>query len=183
MQNSYQHPTRPHVSIPAGARPPVNPSPSARTPNSRASQLSAYDFEVTPPSRYPINQFPEHLSNPWDNVVYTQMPSPESPTTSRQRAISMIDIAVRPPSRSSTTNLSGAPSTMAFPEPQIFRSASQRSSLYPESGQTGHRPSRSDVGLPASTLRLQKYPSSTSLASTVSSYNPNDDSDHFEAEV
>jgi len=142
----------PHVLIPSGPQQPVTSAHSS----------SPYAFEVTPPA-YDLQQ---PLSNPWDT-------QPSSPDTARPRTISMLDLPVRPLSRASSVVENGSTTTsMPFPEPQIYRSASHRTALHPNNAFT-HRHHRSDLG-PAA-LRLQRDPSTSSL------YYPIDESDHYGA--
>lgn len=141
---------RPHVSIPAGARAPTNPSPSARA-------FSPFSVEVTPPA---YEDSP--LANPWDSIQNSSY----SPDTPRTRTQSMY---------SSYPGNSNA--SISFPEPMIYRSTSARASLQPTPTLT-HRHSRSDVGHSASAIRLHRDPSSISVASVAaSSYYHNDASD------
>lgn len=156
MQN-YRQNNRPHVTIPPGARPPVNPSPAA--------VYSPYAFEVTPPN-HPQSDF----INPWDENA--------TPVTARPR-----DLPPRSRTRTASVFESGS-GVMAFPEPELYRSSSQRSTLSPNVGHNlRHRASNSDFGPASSSLgRIHRDLSSTSLASfaSSSSYHPTDD---FEAEV
>ncbi|KAJ3714271.1 hypothetical protein C8R42DRAFT_255481 [Lentinula raphanica] len=145
--SSYNHPTRPHVYIPQppssglppGARQPTNPSPSTRP--------DAWAFEVTPP---PFVDEQHSLHNPWGDDEYG------SPSNLRHRTLSLVNLpsdGSRTPTRIGSLQ---APTTvpLAFPEPQIYRSASQRAS--------GHRPSASDV----SSLQLRREPSTGSFQSS-----------------
>ncbi|KAH7884721.1 hypothetical protein F5I97DRAFT_1929559 [Phlebopus sp. FC_14] len=114
MQNNRPHP---HVAIPPGARPPVNPSsPSAEL-------YSPYAFELGPPA--------DGLLTTWDTPTARYRPNRlDAPPRSRSRTRSAYE---------------PVPPTIAFPEPEIYRSASQRSSLHPYQ----HRSSRSDSGHPS----------------------------------
>lgn len=156
--SSYQHHPRPHVLIPPppppqsvlppGAQPPMNPSPSSR--------YTPWAFEVTPPP-YADEHFAP-LNNPW--------PGEESPETLRHRTLSLINLPSensRPPSRA--TGYQQAPSPpIAFPEPQIYRSSSQRVA--------GHKSSRSES---VHDIRLHRDPSFQSITSTSSLYYDDDD--------
>ncbi|KAF5377347.1 hypothetical protein D9757_007993 [Collybiopsis confluens] len=151
MRNHHS-PPRPHLSIhpsqppppparylPPGAQQPTNPSPS--------QAYSPWAFEVTPPPFTDDHQYAP-LRNPWDGTL-------ENP---RPRTVSLVNLhsdGSRTPTR--VASLESPPTApMAFPEPQLFRSTSQRS--------TGHRSTKSDV----LNLRLQRDPSSLSLQSTQS---------------
>ncbi|KIJ62800.1 hypothetical protein HYDPIDRAFT_29949 [Hydnomerulius pinastri MD-312] len=112
------HRPHPHVAIPPGARPAVNPSSSS------AEVYSPYAFELASASDILLNQ--------WDATPTVRYP------TNR--------LGVPPRSRSRTRSAyEPVPPTIAFPEPEIYRSASQRSTVYPNY----HRSSRSDSGHPS----------------------------------
>ncbi|KAJ3865305.1 hypothetical protein EV359DRAFT_72510 [Lentinula novae-zelandiae] len=149
--SSYYHPSRPYISIPqpppgilpSGAQRPTNPSPSTRP--------DPWAFEVTPPP-FAENQYALH--NPWGEEN-------RSPNTLRHRTLSLINLpsdSSRPPSRVSSIQASTTNAPLAFPEPQIYRSVSQRVS--------GHKPSASDIS--AENLRLRHDPSIASFRSTQS---------------
>jgi hypothetical protein len=146
------HPNRPHVNIPAlpsGARAPQTPQHSS----------PAYSIQVTPPP----------YDNAWDLELDDS--EPQSSGTPRSRTHSLYGTPQNPLSRTTSAAVTGY---MAFPEPQIYRSASSTAS------QTalGHRYSRSDLG-PAA-LRLQRDPSMTSFTTDASgAYYTNDDSDFY----
>lgn len=153
-----QHnPSRPRVSIPSADVPgyPNNPDPSDQT-------FPSYVFEVTPPG------YLEPLHNPWDNRI-------KPPSNPRPRVHSMVEMQPNPLSRSVSVFETGTP-TMAFPEPQLYRSVSQRQTLQPP-GTLSHRHSRSDLGSAA--LTMHRDQSSTSVVSTASSYYVNDENDHY----
>ncbi|KAJ3783008.1 hypothetical protein GGU11DRAFT_848965 [Lentinula aff. detonsa] len=146
----YNHPTRPHVSIPQppsgalppGAQQPTNPSPSTRP-------YTPWAFEVTPPP-FADDQYPLH--NPWGDEH-------GSPSALRHRTLSLVNLpsdGSRTPTRVGSLQASTT-GPLAFPEPQIYRSVSQRAS--------GHKPSASD----ASNLRLRRDPSTASFQSSQSS--------------
>ncbi|KAE9407826.1 hypothetical protein BT96DRAFT_914477 [Gymnopus androsaceus JB14] len=157
----YSHPSRPHVSIPQpqiphgalppGAQRPINPSPSTRS-------YTPWAFEVTPPA-YPEEQFGS-LQNPWEDGA-------ESPDTLRHRTLSLSNLpsASRSPSRAASFQPGMSSAPVAFPEPHIYRSASQRP--------VGHKPSKSDASSPS--LMLQRDTSTTSFQSTHSWYYDDDD--------
>ncbi|KIJ14322.1 hypothetical protein PAXINDRAFT_163479 [Paxillus involutus ATCC 200175] len=112
MENYRPHP---YVAIPPGARQLVNPNTLT------ADAYSPYAFELSSASD-------GHL-NPWDATPTAMRP------TSR--------LGVPPLSRSRTRSvLQSVPPTIAFPEPELYRSASQRSAVQP----TYHRSSKSDSG-------------------------------------
>ncbi|KAJ3913880.1 hypothetical protein F5877DRAFT_83360 [Lentinula edodes] len=149
--SSHYHPSRPYISIPqpppgilpSGAQRPTNPSPSTRP--------DPWAFEVTPPP-FAENQYALH--NPWGEEN-------GSPNTLRHRTLSLINLpsdSSRPPSRVSSVQASTTNAPLAFPEPQIYRSVSQRVS--------GHKPSASDIS--AGSLRLRHDPSVASFRSTQS---------------
>ncbi|KAJ4494966.1 hypothetical protein C8J55DRAFT_109545 [Lentinula edodes] len=149
--SSHYHPSRPYISIPqpppgilpSGAQRPTNPSPSTRP--------DPWAFEVTPPP-FAENQYALH--NPWGEEN-------GSPNTLRHRTLSLINLpsdSSRPPSRVSSVQASTTNAPLAFPEPQIYRSVSQRVS--------GHKPSASDIS--AESLRLRHDPSVASFRSTQS---------------
>ncbi|KAJ7158753.1 hypothetical protein C8R46DRAFT_1110175 [Mycena filopes] len=146
------HRPRPHVDIPAlppGARAPDTPQPTS----------PAYSIQVTPP--------------PYDYSWDLDDSEPQSSGTLRPRTQSLFQAQqnANAPSRTVSASASGY---MAFPEPQIYRSASATASQ----AQLGHRYSRSDIG-PAA-LRLQRDPSMTSFTTTASgAYYTNDDSDFY----
>ncbi|KAF9223416.1 hypothetical protein BS17DRAFT_705412 [Gyrodon lividus] len=112
MQN---HRPYPHVAIPPGARPLLNPNTST------AEVYSPYAFELGSAS--------DGLLNPWDA------------TPTARRPTSRLDVPPRSRSRTRSA-LEAVPPTIAFPEPEIYRSASQRSTVHPHY----HRSSRSDSG-------------------------------------
>lgn len=97
---------RPHVYIPAGAAPPANPSPAA------------HEQPVSPINLWADRRYPQY--------------SPYTPSTSitvnaayHGPRIS-LDVPGRPPSRASSAYEMDT-SRMSFPEPQLYRSSSQRS--------------------------------------------------------
>ncbi|KAJ8072495.1 hypothetical protein PM082_016054 [Marasmius tenuissimus] len=140
----YDHRSRPHISIPAaqlppGAAQPTNPSPSSRGP-------SPWAFEISPPPYHPdVEGMNAPLRNPWDEY------------NARQRTRSMVNLN---PSRASTMTSTVTRASMAFPEPQIYRSVSQRAGQ-PDMGY-GHHPSRSEVPFGG----LHHNPSMVSVASS-----------------
>ncbi|KAI0649128.1 hypothetical protein C8Q79DRAFT_904017 [Trametes meyenii] len=122
------HRPHPYVTIPHGAAPPANPSPSAHDP-----PLS------------PINLWADRRHN-----AYTP---PSSGST--QPRIS-LDVPARPPSRA-TSAYESETSHISFPEPQLYRSSSQRSS------RSSHRPSSSVIALSHRSSRSDSLLSPDSL--------------------
>ena len=154
-----QHNNRPnpHVytgSISPDGRPPFSPSPVR-------SAYSPYAFEVDPPGGY--------MANPWDND--TTEPNTAHPSHFRNN--SDLDMPARP--RSRTRSVFEPPTEyLAFPEPQIYRSSSQRvtsTSYHPL-----HRNSKSDTG-PLSPEETRNSPLSLPArgASPASSHHSNDE--------
>ncbi|KAF9267744.1 hypothetical protein L218DRAFT_970604 [Marasmius fiardii PR-910] len=129
----------------------MNPSPSSR------AYLTPWAFEVNPPPYHDDVDVQGSLRNPWDEV------------DARQRTQSMVN-----PSRSSTivatTGARVAP--MAFPEPQIYRSVSQRAAQ-PEPERFSHRPNGSDTHLEGSRLHH-----TSSMVSVASSYRNEENDDY-----
>ncbi|KAF9468071.1 hypothetical protein BDZ94DRAFT_1209777 [Collybia nuda] len=155
--------TRPQVAIPTD---PLHQQQRIQYPYS-VSQVPVvpYTFEVTPPS-YNIESRP--LVNPWDN-------SPPTPDTARPRVHSMVELSGRPPNRTASA-AAGRTVHMAFPEPQIYRSVSSKPTLQ-SAHALSHRHSRSELISP--NLGLHSGPSTTSFTSMASSYNQDNDSDHY----
>ncbi|KAI0635913.1 hypothetical protein C8Q77DRAFT_1100369 [Trametes polyzona] len=123
------HRPHPYITIPPGAAPPANPSPSARDP-----PLS------------PVNLWA-------DRRHYAHTPSSSNNSGSR---IS-LDVPARPPSRASSAYETET-SRLSFPESQLHRSSSQRSS------RSSHRPTSSVLGLSHRTSRSESLLSPDSLA-------------------
>ncbi|KAL0955022.1 hypothetical protein HGRIS_003941 [Hohenbuehelia grisea] len=177
---------RPHVDIPTGARPPINPSPSARNPWPIQQAAANRDGDA------------QHgLANPWDDWT---------PSTAHPNGGDFDAQFFQPSSHMGSSVYSNRPGTsdgyfqsdgqfngsvpmssgarpdsprIAFPEPQLFRSTSQRStgppihdsddafhrtysyrppaaaarpgsSLHPNAMSVGHSRSKSDLtGIPA----------------------------------
>jgi hypothetical protein len=153
-----QHNNRPHPHVYTGpispdGRPPFSPSPvHAYTP---------YAFEVDPPGGY--------MANPWDDDT-----EPNTAHPSHFSNGSDLDMPARP--RSRTRSVFEPPTEyLAFPEPQIYRSSSQRvtsTSYHPL-----HRNSKSDTGplSPGETRDSVPLSSLARGASPASSYYPNDE--------
>jgi len=146
---SSSTPRRPHVNIPAGARAPVNPSPSARQ--------DSYSLEVTPPPYSPEDDEGYPTMSWGESSRYSLAHTPSTP---RQRTSSLMNLHSRPSSQTQEI--------IAFPEPQIFRATSATASLEPSPPPLTHRHSRSDVsGSRSPTLqRLQRGESAISVASS-----------------
>lgn len=135
----------PYVTIPPGASPLPNPSPPQAYP---------YEFEHNaPPSG--------DLLNPWDYTPTARHPNGRpGDLRSRGRAQSAYE---------------PVPPTISFPEPELHRFASQRTTLHPYSPL--HRPSKSDDGhgsLPPSTDDVSATPVTPDSASYMH-YLPEDD--------
>ncbi|RDX57314.1 hypothetical protein OH76DRAFT_1476727 [Lentinus brumalis] len=117
------HRSRPHVTIPAGAAPPLNPSPSA------------HDQSLSP-----INLWADRR-----NPVYT-VHTPSSPSllsSSHPGPRISLDVPGRPPSRAASA-YEYETSRLSFPEPQLHRSSSQRTPYRSTSTNFTHRTSRSE---------------------------------------
>lgn len=114
------HRPRPHVAIPPGAAPPSNPSPSA------------YDQPVSPINLWSDRRRPVY-------TPYTATPPASVYATHNNHRIS-LDVPDRPPSRASSA-YEAETTYMPFPEPQLYRSSSQRSTQRPHNV---HRSTRSD---------------------------------------
>ena len=180
---------RPHVSLavgghlPFGSRNPMHPSP-ARFPS--------YTFEVSPPA------YDGDHSNPFDtqhaHASTTPLANPRPPLgharppldNARPSSDSALPPVVnerhhRPSSRSTSFSAFGTPS-MAFPEPQIYRSVSHKQSSrestlqLPNTSRPSHHHTQSDVGpSPPRSIGIHQDPSVASFRSTTSSYYQNND--------
>ena len=128
------HRPRPYVTIPPGAAPPSNPSPSAHDPPLSPINLWA-------DRRHPVYT-PHTPSSP--AILSLSHPAPRI----------SLDVPARPPSRASSA-YEYESMRMSFPEPQLYRSSSQRS-IYrsPRSPSTNytHRTSRSESVLSQDSL-------------------------------
>ncbi|KAG6817659.1 hypothetical protein H0H87_005416 [Tephrocybe sp. NHM501043] len=148
---------------------PLPPLPTHEQPSPRpvlndpAISFPSYSIEVTPPP------YTEYDENPAYNVTWDdQIPTPD---TARPRVHSM-NSSSRPLGRAlSARATNGEIPYIASPEPQISRSVS-----YTPGAQQSRQRTRSNVD-PMPTLHAQ--PSSISLASTVSSYNQDHNSDPY----
>ncbi|KAI0359880.1 hypothetical protein OH77DRAFT_1419213 [Trametes cingulata] len=127
---------QPFISIPPGAAPPANPSPSAHDP-----PLS------------PINLWADRRHN-----AYT----PTSSTSSNPRI--SLDVPSRPPSRAASAYESEA-TRISFPEPQLYRSSSQRSA------RSSYRPSSSVLALSHRTSRSESLLSPDGLITPTQTAN------------
>ncbi|KIK10379.1 hypothetical protein K443DRAFT_670999 [Laccaria amethystina LaAM-08-1] len=156
---------RPHVSLavgghlPFGSRNPMHPSP-ARFP--------AYTFDLSPPA------YDGDLPNPLDtqHASSTLLENARPPMANERHH--------RPSSRSTSFSVIGTPS-IAFPEPQIYRSVSHKqssreSTLQPPSTSRppNHHFTQSDLG-PTRSIGMHQDPSVASFRSTASSYYQNND--------
>ena len=117
----------PHVTIPPGAAPPSNPSPSARDP-----PLS------------PINLWADRRRS--SHTPYT----PTASSSYLSQRIS-LDVPGRPPSRAASA-YEGDTSRISIPEPQLFRSSSQRSTYRSNGPAHTHRSTRSESVLTPDSL-------------------------------
>ncbi|KAI0661715.1 hypothetical protein C8Q70DRAFT_673507 [Cubamyces menziesii] len=129
--------TRPHVTIPLGAAPPTNPSPSAHDP-----PLS------------PINLWADRRQTAYTPATYTPSYTPSSSTPPNPRI--SLDVPARPPSRASSAYESET-TRISFPEPQLYRSSSQRSS------RSSYRPASSIAALTHRTSRSESLLSPESI--------------------
>ncbi|KDQ59244.1 hypothetical protein JAAARDRAFT_192767 [Jaapia argillacea MUCL 33604] len=141
----YDHLSRPNprLNIPPGARPPVSPSP--------ASAWTPYAFELAGPS----NQNAGPGAYPWIDGQ-----SPLSPSTPRSK----LAPPARPRSRAASA-YEPESAQMAFPEPQVYRSTSQRSNAPPPR----HRASKSDLGPSPPPQRFYRAPS---ISSSTGEFSP-----------
>lgn len=116
------HRSRPyvHVSIPPGAAPPSNPSPSV------------HELPVSPINLWADRRHP----------IYTPYPpgTPTSVGTTQYGGRMSLDVPGRPPSRAASA-YEVETTRIAFPEPQLYRSSSQRSTQRPHAA---HRSTRSE---------------------------------------
>ncbi|KIM84853.1 hypothetical protein PILCRDRAFT_817654 [Piloderma croceum F 1598] len=155
MHNNRPHPYVYTGPISPDERPPFGPSPvHAYTP---------YAFEVDPSGGY-------HMANPWDNDTT----EPNTAHPSHFSNSSDLDMPARP--RSRTRSVFEQPTEyLAFPEPQLYRSSSQRvtSTVH----HPLHRNSKSDTGplSPGDTSLDLPLSSPARAASPASSYYPNDE--------
>jgi len=124
----YNHrlPGHPHITIPPGAGPPVNPSPQGYPPQ---------EFEFSSPSG-------GDFLNPWDN---------RTPTVHRPNG-RPGEVRSRSRTRSAYESVQGA---IPFPEPELHRFASQRAPIHPYSlrhrpskSDDGHDFDRDNVATP-----------------------------------
>ncbi|KAL7279187.1 hypothetical protein ACG7TL_007027 [Trametes sanguinea] len=165
----------PHITIPPGAAPPANPSPSARdpplspvnlwadrrplsfTPSSATARTSRISLDASPQassrlssvydSEHSYLSFPEQ-----DRRPYSFTPSSATARTSR---IS-LDAVTQPSSRPASA-YEPEQSHLSFPESQLYRSSSQRSS------RSSHRPPSNIIGLSHRSSRSDSLLSPDSL--------------------
>lgn len=137
----------PHVAIPPGAAPPTNPSPT--------SAWSSYLLQPPPhdPSTSSI-----YSDSGYSGYGYTY-PSSLSPRIS-------LDAPSRPASRASSYTEQD-PDRIRFPEPQLYRSSSQRASLRPVPP-IAHRATRSELTVSPTQRSVSRPPSFVSTSSTSS---------------
>ena len=168
---------RRHVSIavgghlPFGARNPIHPSP-ARFP--------AYTFDLSPPA------YDGDFSNPLD----TQHAHASNTPLDNARPPMANERHYRPSNRSTSFSATGTPS-IAFPEPQIYRSVSHKQSSRESTLQlpsTSRPPSQhhshSDLGPTLSrSIGIHQDPSVASFGSTTSSYYQNNDDYNYTSPV
>lgn len=124
-------PLRPFLTIPPGAAPPSNPSPSAHDPPLSPINLWA-------DRRHPIH------------TPYTPA-SPYNASSSLSANRITLDVPARPASRAASAYEVDS-SHMTFPEPQLYRSSSQRSTYRPSSINYAHRSTRSESVLSPDSL-------------------------------
>ncbi|KAH7911069.1 hypothetical protein BJ138DRAFT_1113504 [Hygrophoropsis aurantiaca] len=150
----HTHRPHPHLAIPPGARPlpAVDPNPM--------ESYTPYAFELNSPAG--------NLADPWETTPTANHPSARlGVPRSRSRTRSAYEAV--------------APATIPFPEPEIYRSSSQRSTLNPQLAR--HRTSKSDSGhsqrpLDSDTASSSSAPYTPASASSESSiYFPSDDLD------
>lgn len=138
----------PHVAIPLSATPPSDPSPT--------SAWSSYLLH--PPSPHDPSAASSYSDSEYSEYPYPQG-SPLGPRIS-------LDAPSRPTSRASFTGQDN--DRIRFPEPQFYRSSSQRSALRPSPSVT-HRATRSELTF-SPTVRpgSSRPPSFVSTSSTSS---------------
>lgn len=115
----------PHITIPPGAASSSNPSPTA--------SWSAYDFE-SPSADGPVNI--------WADNYYPKRSGPNNTLPDNFPRIS-LHVPSRPPSRAASA-YEQETGRISFPEPQLYRSSSQRASARP-SPTSVHRPTKSEL--------------------------------------
>lgn len=141
----------PHVSIPPGAAPPTNPSPS--------STWSSYLYRSSPED--PPNIWSDHGS-----VRNSTSGSTSTPRIS-------LDLPSRPPSRAASFYDQDT-SRITMPEHQLYRSASQRASLRPNPT-PAHRATRSELTVSPTHFSGESRPPSvisTSSSPDVGTFHP-----------
>ncbi|EIW84261.1 hypothetical protein CONPUDRAFT_163433 [Coniophora puteana RWD-64-598 SS2] len=148
----HNHRPYPHLSIPPGARPPVNPSP----------------VEAYAPYAFELNSSPN--TNLYDATPTSSRPPPVPPKNWQTPVPRGPPLLIRRNVRSAYETAPPPGGFLAFPEPEIHRSNSARSSLHPSHASSAsfsvastspaasprslspathyprHRSSRSDVG-------------------------------------
>ncbi|KAH9917832.1 CNH domain-containing protein [Fomitopsis serialis] len=137
----------PHVAIPSGAAPPTNPSPS-----------SAWSAYLLPSSSHDPSTSSYYTDSGYGGYSSSQL-SPLAPRIS-------LDAPSRPTSRPSSYVEQDA-NRIRFPEPQLYRSSSQRASLRPGPPSLAHRATRSELTV-SPIHRSSRPPSFVSTSSTSS---------------
>lgn len=139
----------PHVDIPFGAAPPTNPSPT--------SAWSSYLLH--PPSSHDPSAASIYTESGYSEYGYPQS-SPLGPRIS-------LDAPSRPTSRASSYTPQDN-DRIRFPEPQLYRSSSQRATLRPGPS-VAHRATRSELTVsPILRSGSSRPPSFVSTSSTSS---------------
>jgi RHO1 GDP-GTP exchange protein 1/2 len=143
---------RPHPHVDTG---PIAPGTIFHVDPSPTNAYAPYAFEVDPPAGY--------MSDPWDDGAS----APNTAYASYYGNGDSLDLPPRP--RSRTRSVFEPPTEyLAFPEPQIYRSSSQRVSPTPY--HPLHRNSKSDSG-PLAPPELTR----SSLTRAASPYYPTDE--------
>ena len=142
----------PHVDIPFGAAPPTNPSPTSAWSTYLLHPPSSHDPPAA--SIYTDSGYSE----------YSEYGYPQSSSLGPRIS---LDVPSRPTSRASSYTPQDN-DRIRFPEPQLYRSSSQRATLRPGPSVT-HRATRSELTV-SPTLRSSssRPPSFVSTSSTSS---------------
>jgi len=133
MARRTHHPT---VAIPPGAAPPTNPSPI----------LDSWNFLVTPPERDSFNLWSETSTD--HNPLFLPSSAPNAAPH-----FPVPQTSSRPHSRAASAYESRT-SHFVFPEPEVHRSISTRSSIRPSPSlnNLGHRSTQSEAYLTSSPI-------------------------------
>lgn len=158
MANGRPHP---HLSIHSRSSPSHNSSPVT----------DQYNFLVTPP---PDSSARDPLGLWSDNYSHSSfaISSPDSAYPLDGPSYPMSDTSISGRTRSRPTSAyESSNANFPFPEPQLYRSASHRSSLRPSASRSslGHRSTRSEVQLPASSVHRGESRPPSFIASDESS--------------